>query len=163
MYNFIHIEASGVGNGSYPIEIGVALVGGARRCTLVCPPEDWLHWEVRQRAATLTRDRLLVNGRSVLEVALLLNEWLGDDVVYSDAWGNDVCWLDTLYRRAGVKQRFHVESINVLLSGCNELAWQLGKSAAIESCTQRRWRASNRAAALQTAVMAQQSSRQAVF
>ncbi|MGB5323881.1 MAG: hypothetical protein WBN40_00470 [Pseudomonadales bacterium] len=152
MYNFIHIESSGIGHGSYPIEIGVALADGRRHCTLICPPMEWLHWEESdKRSSTLSREKLLVNGRSVLEVALSLNEWLGDAVVYSDAWGNDVCWLAELYRQAGVRQRFTLETVSVLVARCDELVWQVAKSEADETLCRRRWRASNRAAVLQNA------------
>ncbi|NNC54597.1 MAG: hypothetical protein HKO07_02615 [Pseudomonadales bacterium] len=153
MHNFIHIEASGLGAGSYPIEIGVALASGDRRCTLVCPPVDWVHWDAgAERAPSLARDNLLLSGRSVLKVALLLNEWLGDETVYSNAWGNDVVWLEALFRRAGVQQRCTVETVNVLLHSAEPLAWQLASARLAAQDPTVRWRASNQAQRLQEAV-----------
>ncbi|MBT8140246.1 MAG: hypothetical protein KJP25_10790 [Gammaproteobacteria bacterium] len=164
MYNTIHIEASGLGPGSYPIEVGVALANGKRHCTLICPPEDWLHWTRANGEPSLARDNLLVNGRAVLNAALLLNEWLGDSVVYSAAWGNDVCWLATLYARASVRQRFSVESVDNLFPATqvtNPITSTLAASqpAALLRPSQgqshikqaKRWRASSQAVLLQQA------------
>lgn len=157
MYNTIHIEASGLGQGSYPIEIGIARSDGKRHCTLICPPEDWTHWARPEGEASLSRDNLMINGRSVLKVALLLNEWLGDGLVYSAAWGNDVCWLAALYNKAGVRQRFGVESVDTLFTA--ETGYTSLREAGYLFQTNppgagRRWRASNRAVALQQALCA---------
>ncbi|HCH20980.1 MAG TPA: hypothetical protein DEX33_06190, partial [Cellvibrionales bacterium] len=88
MYNFIDVEASGFGAGSYPIEVGLAMTSGQMHCTLIRPEDDWLHWnEEAESLHGITRDILLVNGKSPLKVAMLLNEWLDGETVYTDAWG----------------------------------------------------------------------------
>jgi hypothetical protein len=40
----IDVEASGLGHGSYPIEVGFALADGETHCRLIKPEEDWQHW-----------------------------------------------------------------------------------------------------------------------
>lgn len=150
MYNFIDLEASGLGTGSYPIEVGVALASGETRCTLVCPAKDWQHWDdSAEHLHGITRDTLLLNGRSPLKVAILLNEWLGDAVVYSDAWGNDACWLARLFDEAGMQQRFKVEAVTSILSEAQMDLWAYAKELAERNLFLKRHRASNDALILQ--------------
>ncbi len=150
MYNFIDLEASGLGAGSYPIEVGVALASGQTRCTLVCPAKDWSHWDdSAEHLHGITRDTLLLNGRSPLKVAILLNEWLGDSVVYSDAWGNDACWLARLFDEAGMQQRFKIEAVTAILSERQMELWSYAKELAERSLFLKRHRASNDALILQ--------------
>ena len=150
MYNFIDLEASGLGAGSYPIEVGVALASGETRCTLVCPAQDWSHWDdAAEHLHGITRDTLLLNGRSPLKVAILLNEWLGESVVYSDAWGNDACWLARLFDEAGMQQRFKVEAVTAILSEAQMELWAYAKELAERNLFLKRHRASNDALILQ--------------
>lgn len=153
MYNFIDVEASGLGIGSYPIEVGVALASGNKNCTLVYPPHHWDHWDGEaERLHGITRETLLVNGRSVLKVALLLNEWLRNQTVYSDAWGNDSCWLARLFAEAGVTQRFRIDSVASLLSPDQLDQWHTVKAQVINELDIQRHRASNDAWILQRTV-----------
>tara|TARA_E500000331_G_C17248663_1_gene710151 strand:+ start:892 stop:1038 length:147 start_codon:yes stop_codon:yes gene_type:complete len=39
----VDVEASGFVGDSYPIEIGLALEGGSKFCTLITPAPDWTH------------------------------------------------------------------------------------------------------------------------
>lgn len=150
MFNFIDLEASGLGRGSYPIEVGVALADGSTNCTLVCPAQGWDHWDAAAESLHgISQDTLLLNGRSPLKVAMLLNEWLGESVVYSDAWGNDATWLARLFDEAGVMQRFRVESIVALLAPEQLELWAYAKEQAERSLFLRRHRASNDALILQ--------------
>ena len=90
MYNFIDVEASGFGAGSYPIEVGLAMTSGQMHCTLIRPEDNWLHWNVEAESLHgITRDILLVNGKSPLKVAMLVNEWLDGETVYTEDWGKD--------------------------------------------------------------------------
>ena len=150
MYNFIDLEASGLGVGSYPIEVGVALENGGTNCTLICPPHEWKHWDASAEALHgISRQTLLLNGRSPLKVAMLLNEWLAGEVVYSDAWGNDACWLARLFDEAGVMQRFRVDSIVSILAPEQLDLWAYAKEQAERNLFLKRHRASNDALILQ--------------
>jgi hypothetical protein len=155
MYNFIDLEASGLGIGSYPIEVGVAMADGKTHCTLICPQQDWTHWDDQAHSLHgINRDILLLNGRSALKVALMLNEWLADETVYSDAWGNDSCWLSLLYEVAGITQRFKIDSVVSLLSQAETDGWHAAKARVLNTTQIRRHRASNDAQVLQKTLIA---------
>lgn len=150
MYNFIDVEASGFGAGSYPIEVGVALASGQTHCTLIRPEERWVHWSQEAEALHgISRDILLLKGRSTLKTAMLLNEWLAGQTVYSDAWGNDSCWLAMLYEDAGVRQRFKVDSVVSLMSAQQMTLWHDKKDSVIRTMKLQRHRASSDAMILQ--------------
>lgn len=144
MLSFIDVEASGLGSGSYPIEVGVALEDGTTHCTLICPPSSWTHWdESAEQLHGISRESLLLSGRSPIDVAMMLNELLGERVIYSDAWGNDACWLARLFDEAGVTQRFRIDSI-VSAMNCDQLGlWSYAKEQAERQLFLRRHRASN--------------------
>lgn len=150
MYSFIDVEASGLGIGSYPIEVGVALADGKTNCSLVCPQNHWGHWDIQaEQLHGISRESLLINGRSVLKVAMILNEWLQGQVVYSDAWGNDSCWLAMLFAEAGITQRFRVDSVVSLMNCEQQDNWHSAKQKAMLELDIRRHRASNDALILQ--------------
>ncbi len=150
MYSFIDVEASGLGVGSYPIEVGVALPNGKTRCTLICPPPHWSHWDgSAEDVHGISRDQLLVNGRSVFKVAMMLNEWLDGQTVYTDAWGNDSCWLARLFAEAGITQRFNVDSIVQILTDAQQSRWHQTREQVQQSLAIDRHRASNDALVIQ--------------
>ena len=150
MYNFIDVEASGFGSGSYPIEIGVALADGRGKCTLIRPEEHWTHWsDDAEQLHQISRETLLIKGRSPLKVAMLLNEWLDGQTVYSDAWGNDSCWVAMLFDEAGLRQRFKIDSIVSLLSSSQMEQWHQAKREVAQAMRMQRHRASADALLLQ--------------
>lgn len=120
----IDIEASGFGQGSYPIEIGVALANRETFNFLVRPAAHWTHWsEEAEGIHGISRERLQKEGKSPREIALILNEMLRGQTLYSDAWGFDSSWLGKLFDEAGLVQRFRMESINKLLNEEQMEAW----------------------------------------
>lgn len=153
MYSFIDVEASGLGVGSYPIEVGIALPDGRTHCTLICPPAHWIHWDSQaEQLHGISRDSLLVNGRSVLKAAMMLNEWLDGQTVYTDGWGNDSCWLAKLFAEAGIVQRFTLDSVVTLLEPAQKDAWHPTKSQVLGELRVMRHRASNDALIVQKTV-----------
>ena len=113
-------------------------------CTLIRPEDNWLHWN--EEAESLhgnTRDILLVNGKSPLKVAMLLNEWLDGETVYTDAWGNDSCWLALLYETANIQQRFTIDSVACLISQEQMSQWHPTKNQVIQEMDLKRHRASS--------------------
>ncbi len=155
MYNFIDVEASGFGAGSYPIEAGVALANGHTHCTLIRPLMHWTHWlEEAEKLHGISRESLLVKGKSPLKVALLLNQWLDGQIAYTDAWGNDSCWLGLLFEEAGVRQRFKLESVAALMSANQMERWHTTKADVIDTFKLRRHRASKDALILQRTLAA---------
>lgn len=146
----LDVEASGFGIGSYPIEVGVAMPGGQSYCSLISPEAEWSHWDEKaERLHHLKRELLLQYGKSVQEVANKLNELLEGKTVYSDAWGNDMSWLSLLFDRAGVSQKFALDSLHGLLSIEQQVIWDRTKQQVIDEHALTRHRASADARILQ--------------
>jgi hypothetical protein len=150
----IDVEASGFGQGSYPIEVGVALEDGRTCCFLIRPAPGWTHWDAEAEAVHgITRDLLLAHGHPAEEVAKRLNDLLKYKTVYSDAWGHDQSWLALLFEEAGLPRRFRVESLRSLLEEVHLEAWQDEKAAALVGLKNARHRASNDALVLQRTLL----------
>lgn len=112
----IDVEASGFGAGSYPIEIGFILPDGTTSCFLIKPLDDWTHWDTSaEQIHGIQRESLGKLGRTVTEVAQLLNDQLAGCIVYSDGWSNDLSWLALLFECSGIPQRFRLESLRAIL------------------------------------------------
>ena len=124
----LDVEASGFGRGSYPIEIGLAFPDGSTEAYLIHPAPDWSHWDPDAEAVHgIDRQELLVHGRSVVEVAALLNARLAGNCVYSDAWSFDSSWVARLFDSAGFAQNFRIDTIRVLLDEAEIAAWQTAR------------------------------------
>ena len=94
----IDVEASGFDPMSYPIEVGVALENGSRFSTLIKPVDEWNYWDsTAEKLHHIQRNTLLQHGKSVLDVALRLNQLLHEKTVYSDGWVVDKPWLESLF------------------------------------------------------------------
>lgn len=146
----IDVEASGLGRGSYPIEVGFALPSGETHCMIIRRQNDWLHWDDRaEQLHGISREVLARYGHDAVEVAGQLNRKLAGQVVYSDAWGNDSSWLALLFDCAGVPQHFKLESLRSLLTEKQLACWHQVKDQVAASNNFRRHRASNDALILQ--------------
>ena len=146
----IDIEASGLGPGSYPIEIGLALERGQRYCSLIRPAPEWVKWDHRaEMVHRISRDLLLHDGRPVAEVAHQLNRLLEGKVVFSDAWGVDNPWIIELFASAGVEQRFSVSALEMILNEKQIELWSETRDRVARDLGLRRHRASNDALIIQ--------------
>ena len=146
----IDVEASGFGRGSYPIEVGVVMADGVSHCRLIRPEFEWQHWDdSAEQLHGISREQLQRYGRPATEVAACLNDWLRDQRVYSDAWGNDSSWLALLFDAAGQRQQFRLESLRGLLSEQQLEYWHQTKDNIVASSDFKRHRASNDAVILQ--------------
>jgi hypothetical protein len=149
----IDLEASGFGRGSYPIEVGFVLPDGSSWCTLIRPPAHWTHWDGRAELLHgLSRDLLLSHGRSAEEVAAMMNDDLGGQVVYCDGWAHDYAWLGALFEAAGSVPRFRLESVNCLLGDEQLARLPAAQKQARDELGLARHRASSDARALQLAL-----------
>ena len=120
----LDVEASALEAGSYPIEVGVALVRGASEpigvgAKLIRPTSDWLKtglWSKSSEAVhCLPLERVQREGEPVEAVCDWLNGLLGiDTIVASDAPRYDQDWLDTLFTAAGREQRFRIFDFQIL-------------------------------------------------
>lgn len=140
----IDLEASGLQSSSYPIEIGLALEPGRRYCTLIKPAEHWEHWDddaesVHKISQALLQER----GRPVQDVARELNERLSGKVVFSDAWGLDSAWVDSLFFAARIQKTFSVSALETILTEPQIECWKDARDAVIQDLGLARHRASN--------------------
>lgn len=146
----IDVEASGFGRGSYPIEVGFVREDGRSQCTLIKRQVGWTHWQAdAERLHGISRECLEQNGRSVIDVATMLNKGLANQTVYSDSWGNDSSWIALLFECAGMPQHFKLESLSSILSEEQKSVWHENKEIVIASNGFTRHRASNDALILQ--------------
>ena len=150
----LDVEASGLGRGGYPIEVGFVLGDGSAYCTLIRPTPGWTYWDPAAEAIHgITRDLLVRRGRDVHNVARELNVRLDGEVVYSDGWGNYFAWLGLLFEEAAILARFRLESLRSLLTDDEAAVWHAAKHAVEAERTSSRHRASADAQVLQLAVL----------
>ena len=139
----IDVEASGLGRGSYPIEIGFVLATGKAHCTLVKPVLGWDFWcPDAERLHGISRLLLDTKGQEIVWVANWLNKYLQGLTVYSDAWVNDMCWLGKLFEEVNLCQLFRVESILTLLAEDEKERWNSARLEVISASRMKRHRAS---------------------
>lgn len=139
----IDIEASGFGAMSYPIEVGVALADGQRHSMLICPLEDWTHWEDSAESLhQISRDTLLAHGQSVHEVTGFLNTLLDGQSTYSDGWVVDRPWMTRLFHAARVPMQFTLSPIEQVMTEPQIERWDTVKLQVIDESAATRHRAS---------------------
>jgi len=139
----LDVEASGFGGHSYPIEIGLALEGGGKFCTLITPAPDWTHWDdSAEQVHRVSRDIPETYGKPLKEVAQFLNEILYAKTVYTDGWVVDKPWLKTLFHAAGVPMEFTVSSLEMILSDAQMVSWHETKDKVIVDLELKRHRES---------------------
>ncbi|PCM44179.1 hypothetical protein [Marinobacter sp. ANT_B65] len=121
---FIDFEASSLDLiASYPIEVGVCMPDRTLHSWLIEPHVLWKDWsESAEQIHGIARATLLSEGSPVSEVAHHLNQLLSG-YVYCDAWTFDSFWLYRLFRAAGVKPGFQLESVSALLDARQVTQW----------------------------------------
>lgn len=139
----IDIEASGFGDRSYPIEVGVALDDDTKYCSLILPAPDWDHWDdAAEKVHRIARDILETHGKPVQEVAASLNRLFEGRTLYSDGWVVDKPWLTTLFHKAGMDMKFRVSPLELILSEEQMARWHDTKDRLLGELKERRHRAS---------------------
>lgn len=115
----IDIEASGLGDDSYPIEIawGHRYDPTVYDSFLIRPPENWTHWDdyAEFNIHGLSRETLRREGISVADAVARLERHLGGKTVYSDYVPSDRPWVVKLYRQIGREPTFEFRSIQSLI------------------------------------------------
>jgi len=149
----LDIEASGLGRGSYPIEVGFVAADGGLFCSLVRPEPDWRHWDPAAEALHgISRELLQRHGRSAAWMAEQLNERLAGQTVYCDGWGQDYPWLARLFDAAGQRPRFRLDDLRRLLSEAEARRWHEVTDAVRQREQLTRHRASSDARVLRLAL-----------
>ncbi|MDN4501898.1 hypothetical protein QX776_05770 [Alteromonadaceae bacterium BrNp21-10] len=139
----LDIEASGFGQHSYPIEIGIAINPNERHCWLVHPHPDWTHWdESAQQVHGIDRNLLFSEGLPVTDVCVLLNSILRGRTIYSDGWVVDHPWLIKLFQFANMSMSFHHSPLEMILTESQMAIWDETKRALINRHGASRHRAS---------------------
>jgi hypothetical protein len=116
---FVDCESSGLGRGSFPVEVGWADDGLASDSLLVLH-RPWLadgaNWDPAAEALHgISRAEIGRAGRPPAEVAAALDRAARGKVVLSDAPDCEEAWLDLLYAAAGRARPFPVEDARALL------------------------------------------------
>jgi len=100
----IDIEASGLQEESYPVEIAVYDIDDESQSFvhLIKPHESWTHWCYdAERIHGLSRQYLKEDGEDAYEVLRHIKQVLSENNVYSDAVYYDVRWLRKLFSTFG--------------------------------------------------------------
>jgi hypothetical protein len=139
----IDVEASGFGETSYPIEVGVALENNKKFCTLILPAPDWTHWDAEaEKIHRVARDILESYGKPMREVTANLNALLEGRTLYTDGWVVDKPWLTTLFHAARTSMDFHVSPLEAILSESQMARWHQTKDRVLLEMNKTRHRAS---------------------
>ncbi len=127
----LDIEASGLDEQSYPIEIAwVDTKSDARDSFLVNPEtsqDDWSYWDPNAEAIHgLAREAVTSKGIDVKSACRRLNSALGGKTVYSDGLNWDRFWIRTLFDGAGLtnpkRQRFYINAVTERLAPAQQHA-----------------------------------------
>lgn len=120
----LDVEASALGAGSYPIEVGVALVRSASLpiatgARMIRPTEEWRNcgtWSSSSQSVHgISHEVLEQDGHPAEEVCDWLNSHLGTKtIVASDAPRYDQDWLDTLFDASDREQQFTLYNFEIL-------------------------------------------------
>lgn len=148
--NIIDFEASGFGEDSYPIEVGVVLANGDKYCALIKPASKWLFWdEQAEQIHGLSRELLVEHGKPIQLVAAELNAFLAGRVVYSDGWVVDKAWLSRLSYDSGIQPSFYLSPLEMILKEEQMEIWSQIKPEVIADLALQRHRASSDALIVQ--------------
>lgn len=150
----LDIEASGFGEGSYPIEIGIVLPDSDSYSFLIKPEPGWTHWdETAEKIHGISRTELEQKGRPAWDIASLLNNLLSGKKIYSDAWAHDYVWLNQLFDSARLIPRFRFDSIISLLNPAQIDSWNSEKERQFSMTQSLRHRAVTDARIIQNTVI----------
>ena len=143
MASILDIEASGFGAQSYPIEIGVCLANNQQYCSLIYPEPEWTFWDdSAEKIHGIKRELLIRYGKPVAVVAKELNEFIGNQTVYSDCWVVDQPWLTSLFSSAHIEQQFHLSDLQYILKEPQMAIWHDVKHRVEQDLNMHRHRAS---------------------
>ena len=146
----LDIEASGFGQGSFPVEVGFVLADGESFCTLIRPAPGWTHWDAAaERLHRISQTTARTHGRDAREVALLLNDRLHGLTLYCDGWAHDYVWLNVLFEAADLTPSFKLDNLRGLLTEREASFWNVVKEQVATEMRLRRHRASSDAKILQ--------------
>lgn len=113
----LDIEASSLGFGSFPIEVGYASSNGHQNSYLISPISEWLKsgdWDeyAQTNIHKLSKEELIAQGKEVSEVAKELNSALLGKLVFCNDLAYDSVWITSLFEAANVGVGFYLADID---------------------------------------------------
>lgn len=109
------VEASGLGDDSYPIEVAWQHRFDPTEFDtfLIKPALSWHYWDAyaEDHIHHIARKTLASDGITAVEAAKRLNASLHGKTVYTDAPHYDRRWIATLFRTAGIEQTFTIQDV----------------------------------------------------
>lgn len=113
------LEASGLGEASYPIEVAWIAADGERQDSFLINPKSvsgWRYWdEHAEEVHGIDHDDLVRDGISAQDACKRLNQHLQGCIVITDAPTYDRFWLERLYDACRCEPTFRVEGLEVIL------------------------------------------------
>ena len=115
-YSLVDVEATGLHDDSYPIEIAVLHKGNLYEW-LIAPLDGWIHWDkvAEMECHGLSRETKITKGINASFVANTLNRLLCSTTAYSEAAVWDEEWINRLFSDNGIIQAFPVHPIQDLM------------------------------------------------
>lgn len=113
------IEASGLSDKSYPIEIAFTTLLGEDDSFLINPQtaKNWSHWCIEAaQVHKIPRHECINKGISVFDAVNRLNSQLAMCLILSDAPDQDLFWLTRLFDEVDTEMRFTVMGIGEFAS-----------------------------------------------
>lgn len=112
----LDIEASGIHEDSYPIQVAWSN-GLARHSCFVKPEPSWMQWDaMAEEIHGISRQCLMRKGLPVRKVANMMNELLHGLTLYSDAIQFDQAWCKKLFDAAEIDMQFEIADFWLLLT-----------------------------------------------
>lgn len=133
----VDVEASGLNQESYPIEIAWQDSKKPENFDsfLIVPLAHWTHWDdyAENEIHHIPRELLFDSGITANEACSRLNSALKNEVIYSDALEYDQRWIMRLFNETELKPTFNFGSvIDLLPKGGYSKYSQLLESAPVE-------------------------------
>ncbi|WP_151703285.1 hypothetical protein [Nitrincola alkalilacustris] len=117
---FMDLEASGLGEASYPIEAAWVAADGERQDSFLINPKSvagWRYWdEHAEEVHGIDHNDLVRDGISAQAACKRLNQHLQGCIVVTDAPSYDRFWLDRLYEACRCEPSFRVEGLDAILN-----------------------------------------------
>jgi DNA polymerase III epsilon subunit-like protein len=131
--NVLDFEASGLGQGSYPIEVGIVLNNGHAYHSLISPCLSWTHWtQSAENIHGISREDLTRYGKPLKQVCEEMNTLCAGQTLYSDCWVLDSQWLSRLFGAAGMHPSFQLSPMEYFLSEQELSDWGRAKKQRAE-------------------------------
>jgi hypothetical protein len=123
---FLDLEASGLGDRCYPIEVGIVRAADLSGWSaLIRPAWSWRQngrWEAKAEALHgISQAEVETEGWDVVDVARGLNEQLVGMAVFSDAADFDGHWLEMLFKESMEHQTFDLFFTAALFNNCRQM------------------------------------------